>query len=259
MRHISIAVLAGVLALAGTAHADDTPSTPPVDREAAMARAPQFTAKMDAALSQPIATLYQAALGNDPEAAWTYGLAMDAKRDNMESVPPAQRDIYVDYAKRVHEARSQYEQKHKNTDTSDMTMDEFVKPTDAEQQAVLLVHAIHDPEYWFGKVDHVRTTIDPLAVQQSRQCLKAVIDNVSADDLMRQMMGAIAVPKDGKTDSDGMSMSDLMTSLGDKNPTDEDLDHQALCGGKDAYVHDKTLMKAIYQPEFTISVTKGKN
>ena len=87
MRPISIAILATVLALAGTAHADDAPTTPPVDREASLARAPQFTAKMDAALGQPIATLYQAALGNDPEAVWTYGLAMDAKRDNMDSVP----------------------------------------------------------------------------------------------------------------------------------------------------------------------------
>lgn len=224
-----------------------------------MARAPQFAAKIDAALSQPIATLYQAALGNDPEAAWTYGLAMDAKRDNMEAVPPAQRDIYNDYAGRVHDARLKYEKKHKDADTSDMTMDAFVKPTEAEQQAVLLVHAIHDPDYWFGKVDHARTTLDPAVVQQSRQCLKAVIDDVSGEEMMRQLMGAITLPKDGKADSGGLDMSDVMLALEDKEPTDEDLDNQALCGGKDVYAHDKTLMKTIYQPEFTISVTKGKD
>ena len=140
-----------------------------------------------------------------------------------------------------------------------MNMDEFVTPTDAEQQAVLLVHAIHDPEYWFAKVDHVRTTIDPLAVQQSRQCLKAVMDDVSGEEMMRQLMGAITLPKDGKADSGGLDMSDVMLALDDEKPTDEDLDNQALCGGKDAYTHDKTLMKAIYQPEFTITVTKGKD
>ena len=263
MRYTSIGLCLAVLALSGvSARADDTATAPPVDRAASLARAPQFAGKVEAALGQPVATLYQAAMNGGAGDNWTYALAMVAKRDNMDAVPPVQRQLYIDYAGRVDEARSKYQKKHKHADTSAMTMDQFVQPTEAEQQAVLLVHTIHDPDYWFGRFDATGAKVDAAAIQQSRQCVDALHKDVAGEDMMTQLMGALQMPitgKDGEKENGTVDMGSLMASLDDGEPSDQDLDNQALCGGKDLYANDKVLMKAIYKSDITISVKKDKS
>ena len=80
--------------------------------------------------------------------------------------------------------------------------------------------------------------------------------------MMAQLMGALQVPvtgKDGEKENGTVDMGSLMASLDDGEPSDQDLDNQALCGGKDIYANDKVLMKAIYKSDITISVKKGKS
>ena len=264
MRYTSIGFCLAVLALSGlSAHAADTDTSPPVDRVASLARAPEFAGKVEAALGQPTTTLYQAAIKGAPEDTWVYALAMLAKRDNMDSVPPVQRQIYSDYAGRVADARAKYQKKHKKADMSQMTMDQFVEPTEPERQAVLLVHAIHDPDYWFGRIDAGQAKLDPAAIQQSRDCVAALLDDVSAEDMASQLMAAITLPAGAGNDGGKADAASILQSLmggdGNDEPSAHDLDRQAICGGKDIYAGERVLMKGIYKSEFIISVTKDKS
>ena len=248
MKIAILSVLA--LTLAGQAVADD--AAPPVDRTAALALTPKFTTEVTAALSQPLVGLYKAAEGGTAHEKWVYALALSADRHTIEPMPPEQRALYADYVHRVDVARAAYEKKHRNADTTTMGMDAFVKPTEAEILAVNMANRINNAEGWLSDVRAVPAAVAPDVLAQSLRCIDVVKSKVQADDLMGQLMQA-AVTADGKPVA-GSDVMEALSNGGDKS--DEDLDNEAICGGADVFASDIKLMKAIYTPQFTISVSK---
>jgi len=246
------AVCAVILAgfCAGTAKAEEAT---PVDRKAAMARAPQFAAPIEAALTRPVNDLYLKALSGEASDKWTYALALVAERYSLDALPAAQRDLYSDYAKRGATAKQAYADAHPDEDISGKGYDDFVPPTPDEVQAIRAANAINDPDLWFQQAGRMRNgvvrAIDPEVLAQSRQCLEAVKGAIDADDLMNQLMSGLSemsdLPEEVTGGSQGTQKSDF------------DRDQEALCGGEKAWDHITVLMKAVYTPSLQITVSRG--
>ncbi|ESQ86469.1 hypothetical protein ABAC460_23445 [Asticcacaulis sp. AC460] len=220
-----------------------------VDREAATARAAEFVPLIEPAMTAPMAELYQKALAGGQRDKWTYALAVYPGRENMESVPPAQRAIHLDYIRRVNEAKAAYHKKHPRKDISDMSMSDFVKPTPEEESAARLVYLIHDKDFWFGQAG------SGTAVVQSRQCLDAIYQDLESADMVEQLMAGIGgIVTSSETGETG-SIADVLGELEEGEKTDEDLDQEALCGGAEAYANGRKLMKPWFRPTMTIQVT----
>lgn len=251
--------IAAMSMLALPAFADDTDARPPVDRAAALLRAPQFKDHIEAALTAKPDDLYRAALTGTASDQWIWGLALTVERYDTDSVPPAQLRTFQDYDKKVEAAKDAWSRKHKHDAMPDKSMAEWVTPTPEEAQAVLIVQSINTPDLWLNKA---RGSLDGAVIDQSVQCLSAIEQEVEAQDLMQQLLGSIGTVTSSSKDSGSSSSSssdddeDLAALLsGDKD--DEDLDNDALCGGADAFRHDKALLKAIYKSKITVSVGKS--
>ncbi len=255
-----IGFVAALAVLATPALAAD--KAPPVDRAAALARAPQFHDPIEAALTQKPNTLYLAALAGKATDQWAWGLALVATRFDTDSVPPAQLALYKAYDEKVGVAEAAYQKQHPKEDISDKDMAFFVKPTDEEAQAVTIVEAINSPNLWLGKAHE--GGIEAAVINQSVRCLAVVKEHLDAESLMSQILGGMGSPAAGKKDqasSKGnvVSLADILNGPKDEaSKTEEDRDEDALCGGSDALQHVKSLMRAVYTPPFRVTVSTNK-
>jgi hypothetical protein len=262
---MKIAILLATLAVLATPAIAADGKKPPVDRAAALARAPQFHDQIEAALTKKPNDLYLAALTGSANDQWAWGLALVVKRFDTASVPPAQLATFKAYSDKVNAARDAYEKKHPKEDVSEKPMDFFVQPTPDEAQAVTLVHAINNAKDWLERA--LRGGADGATLNQSVTCLENVESSLDADSLMEQLIGAVgsegAAKPDGKT---GTKSSDKAVSLAeimnapkaDADKSDEELDGEALCGGSDAFQHVKSLMKAVYTSPIWVTVSTDK-
>lgn len=237
---------------------DDAP--PPVDRPAALARAQQFVPLVEPALTAPMTDLYLKAATGDGRDKWAYALSLVAGRDNLDSAPPAQKQIYLDYTGRVAAARQAYQKKHPRADLSKKYMNDWVKPTPEEVAAVKLVNLIHDTDYWFGALDG----LDAAAVAQSRQCLTGIKDALDAEDMMRQILAGFGDVATDSESGESVDLAALINGTGDEEagepePKDDaTLDEEAICGGAEAYAHVRVLFQAVYKPTLQITITTDR-
>lgn len=258
---MKIAILAAAFAVLALPATADESKGPPVDRAAAVARAPQFHDQVEAALTKKPNDLYLAALTGSASDQWAWGLALVAERYDTTSVPPAQLATYKAYSSKVSAARSTYAKSHPNEDVSGKPMDFFVQPTPDEMQAATLVQSINGSKGWFDRAQ--RGGIDRVVLEQSERCLTNVKGDINAEDLVNQMMTQLgdieAADKPAAPAGKGPPAPTLAEVLNkpktEAEKTDLERDNDALCGGADAYQHVKTLMKAVYKPTMKITLS----
>lgn len=242
---------------------EEDPVRPPVDRVAALQIAPKFAGEIEAALTQPVVQLYDAALTGAARDKWVFGLALTAERHTLEPMLPAQRALYLDYSRRVEDAKAKYQKKHRNKDISEMPAEAFVKPTAEEIEAVRIAQHINTPAVWLDAAKAAYPIDQAPVLSQSVACLVAVKEKIDADDMMTQLlsglMGVTATSSSEKSEeTSATDLAQITKELDDSPKSDEELDSDALCGGAEAFAKDMELLKTVYTPSLRITVSRGK-
>ena len=232
------------------------------ERKAHIERASQFLDKAERGLTQPANMLYLKALKGSAEDKWVYALALIAERYSLDAMPAAQREIYNDFARRGVIAKQAYAEAHPDEDISEKALDVFLTPTPEELQALRLGNSINNADDWFIRAGRERNgvalAIDPVVLDQSRQCLQGIKKSIDDDQMADQLMIAIMMAGDDKTESEkaeGLKRVRLQVAQNPREKTEVERDQEALCGGEQAFAHIKILMKTVYESDIRVTIT----